>query len=252
GDDPALDNSTLVDRILALRAELAALLGFDSYAAYSLATKMADTPDQVQAFLRDLAARAKPHAQRDRAELEAFARDALGLDALEAWDLAYASEKLRQARYSFSAQEVKQYFTEPEVLAGLFALIGDLYGLRAEPDEGPVWHEDVCLFRLGDAGCAAACPRRAGVVAGGARSPTKVRSGTKTCVCSGWSSRAAPWSARSISIRTRARASAAAPGWTTAATAATATDGCRPRWCTWCATSARAWTAGRPRSRTMR
>ncbi|HLT43597.1 MAG TPA: M3 family metallopeptidase [Luteimonas sp.] len=152
GDDPALDNSTLVDRILALRAELAALLGFDSYAAYSLATKMADTPDQVQAFLRDLAARAKPHAQRDRAELEAFARDTLGLDALEAWDLAYASEKLRQARYSFSAQEVKQYFTEPEVLAGLFGLIGDLYGLRVEPDEGPVWHEDVRLFRLVDAG----------------------------------------------------------------------------------------------------
>src|SRR5690606_41841048 len=89
---------------------------------------------------------------RDRAELEAFARDTLGLDALEAWDLAYASEKLRQARYSFSAQEVKQYFTEPEVLAGLFALIGDLYGLRVEPDEGPVWHEDVRLFRLVDAG----------------------------------------------------------------------------------------------------
>src|SRR5690606_17325177 len=150
GDDPALDNSTLVDRILALRAELAALLGFDSYAAYSLATKMADTPDQVQAFLRDLAARAKPHAQRDRAELEAFAREHLGLEALEAWDLGYASEKLKQARYSFSAQEVKQYFTEPKVLAGLFGVIGDLYGLRVEPDSAPTWHEDVRVLRLVD------------------------------------------------------------------------------------------------------
>ena len=150
GDDPALDNSTLIDRILALRAELAALLGFASYAQYSLATKMADTPDEVLAFLRDLAARAKPHARQDRAELEAFAKEHLGIDALEAWDLGYASEKLKQARYSFSAQEVKQYFTEPKVLAGLFAVIGDLYGLRVVPDSAPTWHEDVRFFRLVD------------------------------------------------------------------------------------------------------
>ena len=151
GDDPALDNGPLIDRILALRAELAALLGFPSYAAYSLATKMAQTPEQVLDFLRDLAARARPHALRDRAELEAFARGQLGLDTLEAWDLAYASEKLRQARYSFSAQEVKQYFTEPDVLAGLFGLVHDLYGITVEPDAGPVWHEDVRLYRLVDA-----------------------------------------------------------------------------------------------------
>ncbi|MDH7453006.1 M3 family metallopeptidase [Luteimonas composti] len=150
GEDPALDNSPLIARILALRAELAALLGFDGYAAYSLATKMADTPDEVLAFLRDLAARARPHAQRDRAELEAFAREQLGLETLEAWDLAYVSEKLKQARYSFSAQEVKQYFTEPKVLAGLFGLIHDLYGLRVEPDTAPVWHEDVRFYRLVD------------------------------------------------------------------------------------------------------
>ncbi|TWT16952.1 M3 family metallopeptidase [Luteimonas wenzhouensis] len=151
GDDPALDNGPLIDRILALRAELAALLGFPSYAAYSLATKMAQTPEQVLDFLRDLAARARPHARRDRAELEAFARGQLGLDTLEAWDLAYASEKLRQARYSFSAQEVKQYFTEPDVLAGLFGLVHDLYGITVEPDAGPVWHADVRLYRLVDA-----------------------------------------------------------------------------------------------------
>lgn len=150
GEDPALDNSGLIDRILALRAELAALLGFDSYAAYSLATKMADTPQEVLGFLRDLGARARPHALRDRAELEAFARDTLGLDTLEAWDIGYASEKLKQARYSFSAQEVKQYFTEPKVLAGLFEVIGDLYGLRVEPDQAPRWHEDVRFYRLVD------------------------------------------------------------------------------------------------------
>ena len=150
GDDAALDNSALIARILDLRQELAALLGFATYAQYSLATKMADTPDQVLAFLRDLAARAKPHAKQDRIELETFAREHLGIDRLEAWDLGYASEKLKQARYSFSAREVKQYFTEPAVLAGLFGVIGDLYGLRVEADQAPLWHEDVRFFRLVD------------------------------------------------------------------------------------------------------
>lgn len=149
--DPALDNSAHIDRILALRAELAALLGFPSYAAYSVATKMAQSPAEVLEFLGDLARRAKPYAQRDRAELEAFARDELGLDVLEAWDLAYASEKLKQARYSFSEQEVKQYFTEPKVLAGLFEVIHALYGLTVEPDTAPVWHPDVRFYRLVDA-----------------------------------------------------------------------------------------------------
>lgn len=149
--DAALDNSAHIERILSLRGELAALLGFASYAEYSIATKMAQDPAQVLGFLRDLAARALPHARRDRQELEEFARDELGLDALEAWDLAYASEKLKQARYSFSEQEVKAYFTEPKVLAGLFDLIHALYGLRVEPDSAPVWHPDVRFFRLVDA-----------------------------------------------------------------------------------------------------
>lgn len=153
GDDAWLDNSALIDRILALRTELAALLGFASYADYSVATKMADSPQAVLAFLRDLGARALPHARRDRAELEAFARDELGLDDLQAWDLAWASEKLKQARYSYSGQEVKQYFTEPKVLAGLFDLIHALYGLRVEPDQAPTWHPDVRFYRLvGDDG----------------------------------------------------------------------------------------------------
>ena len=146
-----LDNSDNIERILALRAEHAALLGFGSYAEVSLATKMAKTPDEVLAFLRELAAKARPHAERDRAELEAFARDELGLETLEPWDLAWASEKLRQSRYSYSALEVKQYFTEPEVLGGLFALIEDLYGLKVEQDEAPTWHEDVRFYRLVDA-----------------------------------------------------------------------------------------------------
>jgi oligopeptidase A len=149
-DAPERDNSGIIDRILALRHELAQLLGFASYAEYSLATKMADTLEQVLAFLRDLAARAKPHAQQDRGQLEAFARETLGLDTLEAWDIAYVSDKLKQARYSFSQQEVKQYFTEPGVLAGLFGAIESLYGLRVQPDTAPVWHPDVRFYRLVD------------------------------------------------------------------------------------------------------
>jgi len=149
--EAAFDNGAHIDRILALRGELAGLLGFASYAEYSIATKMARDPGEVLAFLRDLAGRALPHARRDRAELEEFARTELGLATLEAWDLAYASEKLKQARYSFSEQEVKQYFTEPKVLAGLFDLIQSLYGLRVEADKAPVWHPDVRFYRLVDA-----------------------------------------------------------------------------------------------------
>ncbi|MCR6686548.1 M3 family metallopeptidase [Pseudoxanthomonas sp.] len=147
-----LDNSGNIDRIVALRAELAALLGFASYAGYSLATKMAQSPGEVLGFLRDLAGRALPFARRDRAELEAFAREELGLDELQPWDLGWASEKLKQARYSYSEQEVKRYFTEPKVLAGLFGVIESLYGVQVKPDQAPVWHEDVRFFRVEDAG----------------------------------------------------------------------------------------------------
>ena len=146
-----LDNGPLIARILALRAELAGLLGFANYAEYSLATKMAQSPDEVLAFLRDLAARALPYARRDRAELEAFAREQLGLDELQPWDIAWASEKLKQARYSYSEQEVKRYFTEERVLAGLFGLIETLYGVKVKPDSAPVWHEDVRFYRVEDA-----------------------------------------------------------------------------------------------------
>lgn len=149
--DPALDNSEIITRILALRSEMAALLGFESYAAYSTATKMAADPEDVLQFLRTLASRAKPFALKDRQLLEAFARSELGLDTLEAWDLSFAADQLRQARYSYSAQEVKAYFTESKVLGGLFSVIEQLYGLRVQEDRAPVWHEDVRFFRLEDA-----------------------------------------------------------------------------------------------------
>lgn len=149
--DAGWDNSANIERILALRTGLAALLGFDSYADYSIATKMAQAPADVLGFLRDLATRAKPHAAKDRAELERFAREELGIDSLQAWDLAYAADKLKQARYSYAEQEVKPYFTEPKVLAGLFAVIEQLYGLRVEADVAPVWQADVRFYRLLDA-----------------------------------------------------------------------------------------------------
>ena len=150
-DLPERDNSAAIKQVLQLRTELATLLGFASYADYSVATKMAQSPLEVLDFLRDLAACAKPHARRDRTELETFAAEHLGLEQLQAWDLAYAGEKLKQARYSFSEQEVKQYFTEAKVLAGLFDVIESLYGLRVQPDAAPVWHEDVRFYRLVDA-----------------------------------------------------------------------------------------------------
>src|SRR5690606_3432603 len=112
----AQDNTPLMHRILALRAEEARLLGYPSYAHVSLVPKMADSPEAVEGFLRDLAARARPFAEKDLAEVKAFAREKLGIDDLQAWDLPYASEQLKQARYSFSDNEVKQYFQLPRVL----------------------------------------------------------------------------------------------------------------------------------------
>jgi oligopeptidase A len=112
---------------------------------------MAESPAQVLEFLEDLARRARPHAERDRAELEAFARDELGLARLEAWDLPFASERLRQRRYAFSDQEVKQYFPEHAVLAGLFRLVETLYGARIAPSSAPLWHGEARFFEVRDA-----------------------------------------------------------------------------------------------------
>jgi oligopeptidase A len=144
------NNTPLIVRILELRREAAQLLGYTSHSEVSLVPKMARSPQQVLEFLEDLAAKAAPYAKRDWAELTAFAVKSLGLPRVEAWDVAYVSEKLRQARYAFSDQEVKQYFPEHEVLKGLFRLVGTLYGVRIEPDQAETWHPTVRFFRIVD------------------------------------------------------------------------------------------------------
>jgi len=145
---PEWDNGPLMKRILELRKEDAKMLGFANFAEVSLYSKMADTPEQVLAFLRDMAKKAKPFAERDMAELLAFAKDELGIADFQPWDAAYVSEKLLQARYAFSEQEVKQYFTEPKVIAGLFKVIESLFTVRVKEDSAPVWHEDVRFYRI--------------------------------------------------------------------------------------------------------
>ena len=146
--DTQLDNGPIIGRILALRAEEAKLLGYASYAEVSLVPKMAESPAQVLDFLRELADRAKPFAERDLAELRAFAASELALDPLEPWDVAYASEKLRQARYAFSEQEVKNYFPEERVLEGLFGVIRTLYGVDILAEDAPAWDPAARFFRI--------------------------------------------------------------------------------------------------------
>lgn len=148
GSKPEWDNSGLMTRILALRQEEARLLGYHNFAEVSLVSKMAETPAQVLAFLRDMAAKAKPYAEKDMAELKAFAASELGMAEIEPWDVAFISEKLLQARYAFSEQEVKQYFTEPKVIGGLFQVIETLFGVRIKPDTAPVWDDSVRFYRL--------------------------------------------------------------------------------------------------------
>jgi oligopeptidase A len=148
-----LDNTSLIARILQLRKEEALLLGFECYAEVSLATKMASTPKQVLKFLGELAAKARPYAERDLEELRRFAADKLQLETVEAWDLAYVSEKLRLDRYAFSEQEVKQYFPETSVLPGMFRVVEDLYGIvitQVDPADVQLWHPDAKLFNITD------------------------------------------------------------------------------------------------------
>ncbi|MEY4693852.1 MAG: Oligopeptidase [Pseudomonadota bacterium] len=148
-DTRHLDNTALIQEILALRQEEAQLLGFDNYAQVSVVPKMAESPEKVIGFLRDLAAKARPFAEKDLADLRAFARQELGLSGdLQAWDVPYVSEKLKEARYSFSEQEVKQYFTAPKVLAGLFKIIETLFEVAIRPDQAPVWHPAVAFYRI--------------------------------------------------------------------------------------------------------
>ena len=145
------DNSQRIEEIMALRHEAAQLLGFANSAEESLATKMAGTPQRVLAFLHDLAARAKPVAERELAELRAFARENLSIADLQPWDIAYAAEKLRQRKYALSEEELKPYFPLPAVIDGLFAITERVFGVRLAPRAGvDVWHPDVRFYDVFD------------------------------------------------------------------------------------------------------
>ena len=146
------DNSAIIDETLQLREEAAKLLGFDTYAERSLATKMADAPDQVIRFLTDLAQRSKPQAEQDLQDVHDFAQQTYGVGQLEAWDLTYYSEKLKQQRYAISDEELRPYFPEHKVVSGLFAIVGKLYGLSIKArDDVDTWHKDVTFYDIFDA-----------------------------------------------------------------------------------------------------
>ncbi|MBX9959010.1 MAG: M3 family metallopeptidase [Burkholderiaceae bacterium] len=148
GDGRKFDNSALIREILALRQEEAQLLGYRNFGEVSVAPKMADSPEQVMRFLRDLAAKARPYAERDVADLRAFASDELGLTDPQPWDWPYISEKLKEARYAFSEQELKEYFTAPRVIAGLFKIVETLFEVAIRRDTAPVWHPAVEFYRI--------------------------------------------------------------------------------------------------------
>ena len=145
------DNSEIMERIVALRHEQAQLLGYANYAERSLARKMARSTDEVLHFLHDLAARSKPQAERELAELRTFAREHHAVDALDPWDIAYYSEKLRQHRYSITQEEVKPYFPETRVVPGMFEVVGRLYGVTFHEVSGvDTWHPDVKFYEIRD------------------------------------------------------------------------------------------------------
>ncbi|GHC39136.1 oligopeptidase A [Aidingimonas halophila] len=147
------DNAGVIEETLALRRELADLLSFPSYADYSLATKMAESPQQVLDFLNDLAERAYPQARQEFSELQDYAREHLGLEELAPWDVGYASEKLREARYAISQEQLRPYFPAPGVIDGLFRVVERLYGIQFEEDDtAPRYHPDVRYFRITERG----------------------------------------------------------------------------------------------------
>ena len=146
------DNSAIMQEILSLRLEEAQLLGYRNFGEVSVVAKMAKSPEEVVAFLRDLAHRARPYAEKDVADLRDFSARELKLNAIEAWDYAYIGEKLKEARYAFSEQEVKQYFTAPKVLAGLFKIVETLFEVVIRKDAAPVWNSKVEFYRIERAG----------------------------------------------------------------------------------------------------
>ena len=147
-DGAKFDNTALIQELLALRQEEAALLGYPHFAAVSLVPKMAHSTEQVTTFLRDLARKARPYAEQDLADMRQFAAEQLHLNDPQAWDWTYIGEQLRQARYAYSEQDVKPYFPAPKVLEGLFHIIQTLFEVSIEPDTAAVWHPGVQFFRL--------------------------------------------------------------------------------------------------------
>jgi len=145
------DNTDIIKETLELRTELAELLGFETYAERSLATKMAESTDQVVGFLRDLASRSKPQAERELEEVRAYAKETHGVTELAAWDLPYYSEKLKQEKYTISDEMLRPYFPEDKVLSGLFEVVHRLYGLNVVEQSGvDTWHDDVRYFTITD------------------------------------------------------------------------------------------------------
>lgn len=146
--DARFDNSPLIREILALRHEEAQLLGYANFGEVSLVPKMAHSPAQVSEFLRDLSRKARPYAEQDLADMRQFAASELGLADPQPWDWPYIGEKLKEARYAYSEQEVKQYFTAPKVLAGLFKIIETLFEVSIRRDQAPVWNPAVEFYRI--------------------------------------------------------------------------------------------------------
>ena len=142
------DNSAVMREILALRQEESRLLGYQNFGEVSVVAKMAKSPEEVVTFLRDLARRARPYAEKDIADLRRFAAEKLNQADPQPWDYAYIGEKLKEARYAFSEQEVKQYFTAPKVLAGLFRIVETLFEVQIREDSAPVWKPDVAFYRI--------------------------------------------------------------------------------------------------------
>jgi oligopeptidase A len=152
GSNTNWDNTQIMRGILKLRQEEAGLLGYSNYAELSLATKMAESPLQVLDFLEDLAHKARPFAETEFAEVQAFAHTQLGVDDVQAWDVAYISEKMKQARFDFSEEDLKPYFPADHVISGLFALVERLFGVRIvqQQEQIDLWHPDVRFYRVYD------------------------------------------------------------------------------------------------------
>ena len=152
GQDAGRDNSATITRILQIRQQLAGLQGRPHYADLALTTKMANSAEQVTEFLLELAQRARAVAEKEVAELQAFAAEFDGPDKLEAWDIAYYSEKLREYNFAFSEEEVREYFPAPRVIEGLFEVVERLFGISAGPARAPdSWHPDVGFYELKNA-----------------------------------------------------------------------------------------------------